>query len=101
MDHHIKDLATNHETYLQDTPHFLRSIEDINSNMNLPTNAILVTMDVSSLYTVIPQDEGVECMREAYSESDSPSVPPEFLSRLMELVLKCNFSSSMESFTNK
>ena len=90
VDHHIKDLATNHETYLQDTPHFLRSIEDINSNMNLPTNAILVTMDVSSLYTVIPQDEGVECMREAYSESHSPSIPPEFLSRLMELVLKCN-----------
>ena len=31
VDHHIKPLANNHPSYLQDTPHYLREIEDLNN----------------------------------------------------------------------
>ena len=39
-------------------------------SLELPKNTILVTMDVSALYTNIPQDEGVECVREVLDERD-------------------------------
>ena len=36
IEHHIKDIANKHETYLQDTPDFLRIINTINQGQNLP-----------------------------------------------------------------
>ena len=53
VEHHIKELATKHVSYLKDTPDFLRQIQFINKE-DLPANAILVTMDDSALYTNIP-----------------------------------------------
>ena len=46
LEHHLKDIAKKHSTYLQDTPHFLREIEQINMGPKLPENAMLVTLDV-------------------------------------------------------
>ena len=56
----MKDVSTQHPTYLQDTPDFLRKIEEINSQGILPNNAMIATWDVMSLFTIIPQDEGVQ-----------------------------------------
>ena len=90
VEHHVKQLATQHPSYLQDTPDFLRNIEAINSEGPLPTNSMLVSIDVSALYTNIPQDEGVEATREALESADVSSIPPYFITRLLELVLKYN-----------
>ena len=57
--HHIKDHATKHPTFLEDTPDFLRHIEDINTK-GLPPNSLLVTIDVIGLFTNIPNKEGVD-----------------------------------------
>ena len=59
VEHHIKHLANTHDSFLKDTPDFLRNIELLNSEMNLPENTILVSMDVSALYTNIPLKEGL------------------------------------------
>ena len=61
LEHHIKDIAKEYPAYLQDTLDFLRNIETINEGELLPENAMLVTMDVSSLFTVMPQTEGADC----------------------------------------
>ena len=90
IDHHIKELGQKHDTYLQDTPDFLRNIEKINADTTLPDNTILVTLDVKSLYTVIPQSEGVECVEDALSEREEKDVPSAFIARLLELLLKYN-----------
>ena len=67
--------------------------------MDLPKNTILVTMDVSALYTNIPQDEGVECVREVLDERDVQNIPTGFLTRLLEIVLKYNiFEFNQELF---
>ena len=47
-------------SYIQDTTDFLRMLQDIG---DLPDNTYLVTMDVSSLYTNIPNVEGIEACR--------------------------------------
>ena len=47
-------------SFVKDTTHFLRLINDLGQ---LPDNCILVTMDVSSLYTNIPNNEGLTAAR--------------------------------------
>ena len=90
VEHHIKNLSNKHPSYLQDTPDFLRMIEDINDKIELPAGTILVTIDVSALYTNIPQDEGLEAVREALEDRVKPECPTNFLIRMLDLVLKYN-----------
>ena len=45
VEHHIQPISTSHDTYLQDTPDFLRLISDINQGPKLNQNAMLVTWD--------------------------------------------------------
>ena len=46
VEHHIQKQSTTHQSYLQDTPHFLRVVEKINQGPKLPHNAVLVTADI-------------------------------------------------------
>ena len=64
VEHHLKHLANKHPSYLQDTPNFLRIIEDLNESENIPEGSMLVLIDVYALYTNIPQDEGIEAVRD-------------------------------------
>ena len=68
VEHYLKKVATEHPSFLQDTPDFLRNIEEINSEGPLPENSILVSIDVSALYTNIPQDEGLDIVEQALDE---------------------------------
>ena len=90
VEHHIKSLANTHETFLQDTPDFLREIENINEGEKLPPNAMIVTVDAIGLFTIIPQEEGVKCVEEALDERINKTVPTHFIARMLELVLKFN-----------
>ena len=50
----LLNIATQHQSYLQDTPHLLRMLEKINQCTTLPSNAMLVTTDAIGLYLNIP-----------------------------------------------
>lgn len=82
-------LLTKHPSYLQDTPDFLRFLEEVRSEGPLPENTIIVSMDVSALYTNIPQDEGLEVVNEAMDNLNL-AFPKEFITKLLELTLKYN-----------
>ena len=43
--------------YIRDSKHFLHLLESLRP---LPENAVIVTADVTSLYTNIPHEEGIE-----------------------------------------
>ena len=74
-------------------------LEARNAGQPLPKNAILVTLDVSSLYTNIPQDEGLDCIRECLNERINPEVPTNLIVKMMEIVLKHNiFELNQELF---
>ena len=49
---------------------------------------MITTFDVTGLFTIIPQDEGIEYTREALNKRNNPQVPTEFVIRLLEIVLK-------------
>ena len=62
VDYHLHPLVTKLPSYIQDTSDFLRKLQDLPA---LPDNTLLVTLDVSSLYTNIPHTEGIDACREA------------------------------------
>ena len=90
VDHHLKNLSNKHPTYIKDTPDFLNHIETINNGAPLPTGAVLVTVDVSALYTNIPQEEGIQACREALNVRSDNKVPTDFVIRSLEIILKYN-----------
>ena len=63
IDTHLKPLCSSLPSYIKDTNHFLQTIFNITTP--LPPNTILATIDVKSLYTNIPHDEGIRATLEA------------------------------------
>jgi len=88
IDKHLNPLVPKARSYIKDTTDFINKIENIT---DLPDLFYLVTLDVTSLYTNIPNFEGVvsvaRCLakhRPKYNVSNSSIL------ELLRLVLKCN-----------
>ena len=88
VDHLIQPIAQNQASYLKDTTDFLNFIE----KTKLPKDTILVSMDVTSLYTNIPQEEGITTVCEAYEEfyERKPPIPTRYLREMLSLILQEN-----------
>ena len=90
VDHFLNPTCKYLRSFVQDTTHFLQLINNLGL---LPMNCLLVTMDVSSLYTNITIDEGIEAARIALSKHrPTPNIKPTNVSliTLLGLVLKKN-----------
>ena len=97
VDFHLKHIATKHKSYIQDTPDFIRKVEEINNKGELPINAIIVTIDVKALYTNIPQKEGTLSAEEALNERENMQVPTEYIISLLKLILENNIFTFSEN----
>ena len=64
VNHYIKDIGTQHESYIKDIRDFLRLIDQINRGPKVKSNVMLVTMNVIGLLTNIAHEEGIKCMKE-------------------------------------
>ena len=90
VDHFLNPTCKHLKSFLKDTTHFLKIISDMGQ---LQQNCTLVTMDVSSLCTNIPTDEGIEAGWIALEKyRNTPHIKPTNLSliKLLSLVLKRN-----------
>ena len=56
VDFHLKPPCSSLPSYIKDTNHFLQTI--FNPETPLPPNTIIATIDVKSIYTNIPYNEG-------------------------------------------
>ena len=65
VDRLIQPIAQKQDSYLKDTTDFINFIE----KTKLPQNVILASMDVTSLYSNIPQEEGITTVCQAYEAS--------------------------------
>ena len=74
---------------IKDTTHFLNKLEQLGQ---LPDNAFLVTLDVSSLYTNIPHNEGIDACRHFLdTRIRNPStISTETLCDLIRMILTMN-----------
>ena len=85
-------------SYIRDSKHFLQLLESLPP---LPGNAILVTADVTSLYTNITHEEGIDSVlhyMKLHADLLPPDAPnPHTIGILLETILK----HSNLSFMNK
>ena len=87
VDDYIKKYVTMNESYVRDTQDF---IDKVTSLPNLPKDSLLCTLDVTSLYSNIPTEEGIAAVSERlYNDSDL-QVPARPLLTLLRLVLENN-----------
>ena len=88
LDHILQPIAQAQKSYLKDSTQFINFIE----KRIVPKTAILVSMDVNSLYTNIPHEEGINTVCEAYEsfyKNDTP-IPTHSLAGLLRLILQEN-----------
>ena len=97
LDHYLRPIVEKSNSYIKDTTHFLQKIFSIQDT--IPPKAWLVTLDVKSLYTNIPQDEGIEiCLNNLQSfYGDNLPLTINNFRQLMDFTLKGNFFT----FNNK
>ena len=88
LDFLLQPIAKQQKSYLKDTTDFINFVE----KTKVEKNTVLVSMDVTSLYTNIPQEEGITTVCNAYEtfHKNSPPIPTHFIREMLELILKEN-----------
>lgn len=86
VDNVLQPIAKAQKSYLKDTTHFINFIE----NTKVTKNTVLVSMDVTSLYTNILQEEGINTVCIAYEKfyGEKPPIPSQHLREMLRLILK-------------
>ena len=84
----LQPIAQKQQSYIKDTTDFISFIE----NTKIGQDTTLVAMDVSSLYTNIPQEEGIEIVCKAYEtfHNNDPPIPTHYLREMLGLILTEN-----------
>ena len=65
LTHYLQPLTEILPSHIKDSKHFLQILETIDK---IPNNAILVTADVTSLYTNIPHEDSIEAVAQHYAQ---------------------------------
>ena len=87
VDFHLQPLVTKLPSYIKDTTHFLNKLNSIGQ---LPDGVLLVTLDVSSLYTNIPHNDGIQACSEFLDRRIDPTIPTTRLCDLIRMILTHN-----------
>ena len=89
-------LVQIHPSFIKDTTNFLLQLEKLEP---LPDNSLLVTLKVSSLYTNIPRNEGVDACRYFLKARQDRSLLAENICDLIRMILTMtNFSFDNEHY---
>ena len=87
VDLHLQPHVQNLPSYLKDTTDFLRKQD---AQAPFPPDTLLVSMDVTSLYTNIPHQDGIQACEEVWEERKVMDPPTQTLVKRLTLILKCN-----------
>ena len=96
VDYHLQPFVKSLYSYVQDTTDFLNKIKD--ASKNLPEQTILVTMDVKSLYTNIPNQEGIDAVKSFLEYSEKQHLIPVIKAFLWLILTLNNFTFNDKNF---
>ena len=85
VDHHLTPLVTEIPLYIKDTNDFISKI----NNVPVPPNLVLITMDVKSLYTSTPRNEGIASVKKKYYHYPKKTIP-KIITTFLALILALN-----------
>lgn len=86
IDYYINHLGINHEAYIKNTYDFINKIR----NFAINNDCLLITGDVSSLYTNMDINRSIECVRRVFNNSPDITRPDNYILKLLEISLKNN-----------
>ena len=70
VDYHLQPLNQALPSYIKDTTDFLNKLDTLPDQ--LPEESILVTMDVRALYTNVPNEEGIDAVKQFLRARNKP-----------------------------
>lgn len=85
---------TSTPTYLKDTQDLIKKIEDV----PFPSDAVLLTLDVTALYTNITHAEVYRAIAHFLDQRIDPFPPTHFLLEILDLVLEKNYFKFIDKF---
>lgn len=86
IEYHLNPISQKHPSYLRDTYDFIEKTKDL----RIPTDALLFTIDVDSLYTNIETEAGLSAVRGCMNKFPHDSRPDEYILKLLEINLTKN-----------
>lgn len=86
IDHFLKPLSSQHPSYIKDTYEFISKIR----GQKVDKNCLLVTGDITALYTNMNIDRTLEVTKEILTNNPDSKRPDRFLLELLELTMKNN-----------
>ena len=87
VDRELKPLLANIPSYIKDTTDFLSKLSRFD---NLPDSAILVTLDVTALYSSIPHDDGIGVCKKYLDRRTLLTTSSEDICQLTKFILENN-----------
>lgn len=79
----LKTKSTEHPAYIKNTQDFIKKIKSI----EMPENALLITLDVESMYTNINNEDGIQAVDDIFSE-ETYRYP--YIKQLLKITLNNN-----------
>ena len=87
VDYHLQPIVKEIPSYVQDTTDFLRKINQINF---VPDNSYLFSLDVKSLYTNIPNAEGIKSVKTSLEKYSKQTASTKVITTFLALILTLN-----------
>ena len=96
MDAHIKDYVPKTKSYVRDTQRFISRLIELGK---IPKGALLVTLDMSALYTNIPNHEGILAVAAQLRRNRTKDPITPYILQVLKLVLHTmNFTFNEEHY---
>uniref|UniRef100_A0A672MJB1 Reverse transcriptase domain-containing protein n=1 Tax=Sinocyclocheilus grahami TaxID=75366 RepID=A0A672MJB1_SINGR len=86
IEFYLSPISQKHASYLKDTYDFIQKTKDL----KIPSDALLFTIDVDSLYTNIETPAGLEAVRGCMLKYPDDRRPDEYILKLLEINLTKN-----------
>ena len=86
VNHHLQTVVKQIPPYIKDTNHFIKKA----NNFSVPVNLILVTMDVRSSYTSIPNNEGIAATKKRCDNDTHKTLPTKIITTFLAFILTLN-----------
>lgn len=94
IDSFLQTFISEIPTYIKDTTHFIKVVEHV----PIPKGAVLILMDVNSLYTNIPHEAARLVVQNALDRRRDLLPAAHFLMNLLEIVLEKNYFTQERRF---
>ena len=86
VDHSLQPLVRKIPSYIKDANDFINKV----NNFPVPPNSLLVTMDIKSLYTTIPNNDGIASVKKKYDHYPPKNILTKIITTFLALILILN-----------